>query len=745
MSAIQGFPTQQKTTTARPNFVTLNSVGKGKFGIDSIPKLFFRSALGIQTVVSYDFQSKSLEVTGHDAIIGDMLRFETGANAFVEVPITAILDVDHIEIAPEVLTSNPIAGDTLYIMKATSQRGSSDGTPIISQGPIQYNKDGVVEEVTEDDAVPANNRALPSKLFIEFNGEDLPVHYDGTPANTVAIPVALTNIASGQPINITAGDLNVNITHNGPNPSSVRIGDGTTEAGVTLANELKVNDADAIAELVDINTALASPLPLPTGASTLAEQILQTTELTAINTELDSQTALLTTIDADTGAIATSTASTVTELQALNLVDFATEAKQDTQITALNDINTELNSQTALLTTIDADTGSIDGKLANNYGVATGALRTASQIGNASGVADFGTGTAGAQTIRTVLADRSEAVATPLSTRLGDGTNFIDSTALANAQKTVASLTKMLTTLSVSMGWDGADHREISVDSTGKVNVNATVNAGSVTPSLVGYAVNSYTVPASKTTKAQIKLTHGQLKLGSTVIASKYTAQTDSGMNEYSERVDTLIYTPTTFLTSVGTITTPGWYDLRFISLIANPTASIIVSDDIRAVTDATNAATGILVFASSVGLAVGREVVIYDNDTNFANYFITANNTGTGAVTFSATQRGSAANLSAYSVAQSAKIAVPKYAKYTTAYTVNVDTLVYAGMLLYAGDTILIRSNSGTGTNSIFYTVPANSPVDFLELNLEVADTITTVSNSGMEKAEIWYEEYDL
>jgi hypothetical protein len=61
----------------------------------------------------------------------------------------------------------------------------------------------------------------------------------------------------------------------------------------------------------------------------------------------------------------------------------ATAAKQD--------------DQTALLT-------SLDGKTNNNFGVSTGAIRTAAQVGNATGSADFGAGNTSAQTLRTVLA-----------------------------------------------------------------------------------------------------------------------------------------------------------------------------------------------------------------------------------------------------------------------------------------------------------------------------------------------------
>ncbi len=117
-----------------------------------------------------------------------------------------------------------------------------------------------------------------------------------------------------------------------------------------------LTDAELRASAVPVS---AASLPLPSGASTLAEQQSQTSllttidadtgsidtkltttnaELVLVNSELDSQTALLTTIDADTGSIDTKLTTTNAELVL---------------------VNSELDSQTALLTTIDADTGAI--------------------------------------------------------------------------------------------------------------------------------------------------------------------------------------------------------------------------------------------------------------------------------------------------------------------------------------------------------------------------------------------------
>lgn len=84
----------------------------------------------------------------------------------------------------------------------------------------------------------------------------------------------------------------------------------------------------------------------------------------------------------------------------------------------------------------------LNGKVANDYGVSSGAVRAAAQVGNASGVADFNTGAAGAQTLRTVLAARSESVSTPLAAQLSNGSAAVDygsGAAAATTLRTVLS------------------------------------------------------------------------------------------------------------------------------------------------------------------------------------------------------------------------------------------------------------------------------------------------------------------
>ena len=77
----------------------------------------------------------------------------------------------------------------------------------------------------------------------------------------------------------------------------------------------------------------ASSLPLPTGAATFANQ-------TTIIGHVDGIEGLLTTIDADTGTLAAT--------------DFATEAKQDTQITELQQIEADVEATNVLLGDVSA-------------------------------------------------------------------------------------------------------------------------------------------------------------------------------------------------------------------------------------------------------------------------------------------------------------------------------------------------------------------------------------------------------
>jgi len=73
-------------------------------------------------------------------------------------------------------------------------------------------------------------------------------------------------------------------------------------------------------------------------------------------------------------------------------------------------------------------------------------------------------------------------------------------------------------------------------------------------------------------------------------------------------------------------------------------------------VTDATNAASGVMVVDHIERFVLGQKCSLDDDDSAATDVYVTAINSNTAEVTLSASRGGAAANLSAYSVAQNAK-----------------------------------------------------------------------------------------
>ena len=262
MSGISGYPSQEKLTTQLPGYDDLNSKTSSQFVTvsqthdkhvvqDVRINGAFRTTVLVKTLTSIatDFPLRVLVSTGHGAQKGDFVRFEgTAANPHFAAMIIDTPDANTMIIGAT-LPVTPVSGDEFYVLRHVVPLYDEDGTLSVSSGPIQFIRDGLSQQVIEDTITPANN---------------------------VPLPVKLTSVTGD--INITAGDLNVQLSDTGANPDITRIGDGTNRLVMTAAGEATTYDATAEAELIDINT------------------------------ELDLQTALLTTIDADTGVIATSTA-----------------------------------------------------------------------------------------------------------------------------------------------------------------------------------------------------------------------------------------------------------------------------------------------------------------------------------------------------------------------------------------------------------------------------------------------------
>lgn len=248
---LNGYTEDQSVDQAR--YTTIQEMSGRRHALD----VLIHGAYQIGTVKSIVTGSnvRIIKSTAHGANKNDIIRLSNGT----EFSAISVPDVNTIVTSVE-LDIDP-TGDTFTVWRHITPSYNNDGSlnVSVSQGPVQYNrKTGGVTTATQ---------VL----------EDL-----DTPTNSRALPVVIQQL-DGAPINITAGDLNVSLRHNGADPSSIKIGDGTTLVGVTVSNAMKV-DASATTQPIS-----AASLPLPALAST---STLQTTGNTSLG-NLDTKTPAL--------------------------------------------------------------------------------------------------------------------------------------------------------------------------------------------------------------------------------------------------------------------------------------------------------------------------------------------------------------------------------------------------------------------------------------------------------------------
>lgn len=112
----------------------------------------------------------------------------------------------------------------------------------------------------------------------------------------------------------------------------------------------------------------------------------------------------------------------------------------------------------------------------SGFGAVANGLRAVAIPGNVSGIADFGSGVQGAQTPRItpatdaqhLLNTRHEASGTPLSLRISDGTNFLNTPQVVASQGSFGAIGVCSQSISLAIGWDGSNHKEILLDSGGR-------------------------------------------------------------------------------------------------------------------------------------------------------------------------------------------------------------------------------------------------------------------------------------
>lgn len=201
-----------------------------------------------------------IKKVAHNARRNDVVQFTSGPSQGVSIQILSCPDADTMILAATSEFAINI-GDAFDIKRYVNPQYDEDGALTVTStpGPTQFVLNGSDVEVEEDSADPTNNKPLPSKLFIQKDGESLPVNKTtGVPSETVAIPVEIVS-ASGSEINITAGDINIQTTSEGPTFDSMRLGSGVgLYAEITPNSELSVHDQDVLDELDSQTTLLAT-------------------------------------------------------------------------------------------------------------------------------------------------------------------------------------------------------------------------------------------------------------------------------------------------------------------------------------------------------------------------------------------------------------------------------------------------------------------------------------------------------
>ncbi len=322
-----------------PQILTGQKISGERFGLDTFIHGIYRVS-AVSDLVEAPAHRRVIKATGHVAKKNDFIQFYTGANIGQEIQVLSVPDANTIVLASN-LEVLPSVGDEFYVLRSVTPRYSQDGDLNVSSGPVRFTLDAVDTLVREDTADATNNHPMPSGMMIKKDdGKYYPVTLDtSNPYAHTPIPVVITDLAGSTTVNITAGDLNVSIKHNGADPSSVRIGDGTETANVNASNELQVADDTARTHLATLAGAVSGTemqvdvvsSALPTGAATAANQ---TTEIGHLATLAGAVAGSEMQVDVVSSALPTGAATEAT-LAALAAEDFATQTTLAAVLTEL--------------------------------------------------------------------------------------------------------------------------------------------------------------------------------------------------------------------------------------------------------------------------------------------------------------------------------------------------------------------------------------------------------------------------
>ena len=204
MSGIQGFPSNQKVplgTGITNNFVTVVPTDPNRAALDT-PRFAFRvddpliprtagPTTGIDSSSGDDLFW--VEDTGTPARVGDFVRFQNGAAAFIEIPIVKV-ETNRFLLAVK-SGSLPSPADTFFIMRYATQRVDDSGSQLVvaTPGPSQFVLDGSAVQVERDTVTPANSKPFP---VINLDNVGVPVDF-ATQTTLALIDASLNTLKAG--------------------------------------------------------------------------------------------------------------------------------------------------------------------------------------------------------------------------------------------------------------------------------------------------------------------------------------------------------------------------------------------------------------------------------------------------------------------------------------------------------------------------------------------------------------------
>lgn len=345
----------------------------------------------------------------------------------------------------------------------------TDGTsfynaPLRAQIPTALGQGTMAQSLTV--AIASNQSALPIANFPTTADTNY-----GTPgastlrtASMIGVGAAAAAVANPVPVELSNGASFYNTNTAAQLPASL--------GQSVMANSLTV----AIASNQSSIPVVSTPATLDFGASAAAARVAallgNTTGIADFNLGAPTAQTLRTASMIGVG----SNAASVTNPVPSQLSNGATSYNTNTaaqlpatlgQLVMAGSLSvTVASDQTAIPVTF----GALD------FGASAAAGRVAALLGNTTGIADFNFGAVGAQTLRTAsmlgIAGAAVSVTNPVNVVSGNGTNNYSSGAIAASQFTVSTATAVPESVSLSLGWDGTTHREISVTTTGVVNVS---------------------------------------------------------------------------------------------------------------------------------------------------------------------------------------------------------------------------------------------------------------------------------